>query len=52
MPPEAKIYLIEDISSARRLAKRCLENAGHFVVAEADTFDIALEKIPEVKNRA
>jgi len=51
MPPEAKIFYVEDDNSSRKVITEYLNDDGHTVVEIATNLEDALDKIPDLKIR-
>ncbi len=50
MPPEAKVFIIEDLETWQELISINLENAGHQIVGRARSRKEASEAIPRFKD--
>ncbi len=50
MPPEAKIFLVEDDEASRGYIRDVLESGGHRVVAEAKSLKEALASVAAVRD--
>jgi len=51
LPENARVFLAEDNEAVRFFVKKSLEETGHQVLVEAVSFEEAMEKIREAKEK-